>query len=292
MFRMIYGMVLCAFKPLLTCSWSAVLLMGFIPVVSATPNHEVLSNITFRAFAEFVEENFSSTVSLATVLVTLFTISDNSDLLNLHSRMQHPKMGERSHTITGWIKALARALSEKLGQNNTKRLIKRSEEMSDHDNERLNQGLAVKLDALYQLLDISPYNDQDERRPIYKESKTEIEPAYVICPISMECQTTTCNGRSLLLTTRDHDVPRVTLIKGSTLHQKVHLLTGECSVCHTKYFADHETSARGIPSQSNKFHLNNAKYLKVGQSVWVDRVFSTGSDKWNVPISCISISIC
>jgi len=245
-------------------------------VVSATPNHEVLSNITFRAFAEFVEENFSSTVSLATVLVTLFTISDNSDLLNLHSRMQHPKMGERSHTITGWIKALARALSEKLGQNNTKRLFKRSEEMSDHDNERLNQGLAVKLDALYQLLDISPYNDQDERRPIYKESKTEIEPAYVICPISMECQTTTCNGRSLLLTTRDRDVPRVTLIKGSTLHQKVHLLTGECSVCHTKYFADHETSARGISSQSNKFYLNNAKYLKVGQSVWVDRVFSTG----------------
>ncbi len=107
--------------------------MGLIPVVSAAPNHEALSNITFRVFAEFVEENFSSTVSLATVLVTLFTISDNSDLLSLHSRMQHPKMDERSHTITGWT--LACALSEKLGQNNTKRLFKRSEEMSDHDNE-------------------------------------------------------------------------------------------------------------------------------------------------------------
>ena len=276
MFWMICGMVLCTIRPLLTCSWSAVLLMGLIPVVSATPNHEALSNITFQEFARFVEDNFSSTVSLATVLVTLFTISDNSDLLNLHSRMQHSKMGERGQTITGWIKALARALSEKLGQNNTKRLFKQSEEMSDYDNERLNQGLAVKLDALYQLLDISPYNDQDERRPTYKESKTEIEPAYVICPISMECQTTTCNGRSLLLTTRDRDVPRVTLIKGSTLHEKVHLLTGECSTCHTKYFPDHETSARSVQSQSNKFYLNNAKYLKVGQSVWVDRVFSTG----------------
>ena len=98
--------------------------MGLIPVVSATPNHEALTNITFQEFAGFVEDNFSSTVSLATVLVMLFTISDNSDLLNLHSRMQHPKMGERGQTITGWIKALAHALSEKLGQNNTKRLFK------------------------------------------------------------------------------------------------------------------------------------------------------------------------
>ena len=148
--------------------------------------------------------------------------------------------------------------------------------MSDLDNEQLNQGLAVKLDALYQLLDISPYNDQDEHQPIYKGSKAEVEPAYVICPVSMECQTTTCNGQSLLLTTRDHDVPRVTLIKGSTLHQKVHLLTGECSMCHTKYFPDHETSARDGQGQSIRFYLNNAKYLKVGQSVWVDHVFSTG----------------
>src|SRR6202790_5036391 len=148
--------------------------------------------------------------------------------------------------------------------------------MSDLDNEQLNQGLAVMLDALYQLLDISPYNDQDERQPIYKGSKAEVEPAYVICPVSMECQTTTCNGRSLLLTTRDRDVPRVTLIKGSTLHQKVHLLTGECSMCHTKYFPDHETSARDGQGQSIRFYLNNDKYLKVGQSVWADRVFSTG----------------
>ena len=132
---MICGMVLCAIRPLLACSWSAVLLMGLIPVVSATPNHEALTNITFREFAGFVEDNFSSTVSLATVLVTLFTVSDNSDLLNLHSHMQHPKIGESNKAITGWIKALACALKEKLGENNTKRLFKRSEEMSDCDNE-------------------------------------------------------------------------------------------------------------------------------------------------------------
>ena len=116
-FWMICGMVLCIIRSLLACSWSAILLMGLIPVVSAAPNHGALSNITFRTFAEFIEENFSSTVSLATVLVTLFTISDNSDLLNLHSRMQHPKMGEHGQTITAWIKTLACALKEKLGEN-------------------------------------------------------------------------------------------------------------------------------------------------------------------------------
>jgi len=102
---------------------------GTYTVVSATPNHEALSNITFREFAGFVEDNFSSTVSLATVLVMLFTISDNSDA-QFHSRMQHPKMGERGQTITGWIKALAPALSENLAKtiqrdfsNNLKRCL-------------------------------------------------------------------------------------------------------------------------------------------------------------------------
>lgn len=98
----------------------------------------------------------------------------------------------------------------------------------------------------------------------------------MICPISMECQTAFYNGQSLFLTTRDHDVSRVTLIKGSTLHEKVHVLTGECRTCHTKYFSDHETSGHNAQGQSIRFYLNNAKYIKVGQNVWVDHIFSGG----------------
>jgi CxC5 like cysteine cluster associated with KDZ transposases/CxC6 like cysteine cluster associated with KDZ transposases len=92
----------------------------------------------------------------------------------------------------------------------------------------------------------------------------------------MECQTKSCNSRNLRLITKDRDVPRVTLIKGSKLYEKVHLLTGECQLCHTKYFPDHETSVQDAQGQGVKLYLNNAKYLKVGQSVWVDRVFSGG----------------
>ena len=41
----------------------------------------------------------------------------------------------------------------------TNRLFKQSENMSDLDNDQLNYTIAVKLDALYKLLDISPYNN-------------------------------------------------------------------------------------------------------------------------------------
>jgi hypothetical protein len=50
--------------------------------------------------------------------------------------------------------------------------------------------------------------------------------------------------------------------------------------CKTIYYADHKTSAPidtdGSDDSGTKVNLNNAKYLKVGQSVWVDHVFSNG----------------
>jgi hypothetical protein len=56
-----------------------------LPVVAAAPDPHPLSGITFRAFSEFVEQNFSSRISLASVLVVLFTMTNNPDLLNLHA---------------------------------------------------------------------------------------------------------------------------------------------------------------------------------------------------------------
>ena len=149
-----------------------------------------------------------------------------------------PQLNEHYHVISGWIKALACALNEKLGQN-TSELFEEPEEISELDNNRLNHEVAIKLDALYKLLNMSPYDNQGNHQATYKESKKEIEPACVICPSSMECQTESCNGRNLHLITKDHDVPRVTLIKESKLYEKVHLLTGECQLCYTKYFPDH-----------------------------------------------------
>jgi len=63
------------------------------------------------------------------------------------------------------------------------------------------------------------------------------------------------------------------LIKGTTIHKKVHVLSGKCSHCDARYHADHE----GVDQASgrrNKIYLNSAKYVKVGQNIWVDRSFS------------------
>jgi len=70
------------------------------------------------------------------------------------------------------------------------------------------------------------------------------------------------------------------LIKGSKIYEDVHVLSGKCLLCKTIYYADHESSGQIDESDDDngctKFYLNNAKSLKVGQSVWIDCVFSEG----------------
>jgi CxC5 like cysteine cluster associated with KDZ transposases/CxC6 like cysteine cluster associated with KDZ transposases len=84
-----------------------------------------------------------------------------------------------------------------------------------------------------------------------------------------------CNQRSIHMDTRDHDVPQVTFIKGTKIYDRVHVLSGKCPTCETKYYADHESSQNnGVQNGSTRFYLNSAKYLIVGQSIWVDCVFS------------------
>ncbi|KAF8806697.1 hypothetical protein BYT27DRAFT_7030534, partial [Phlegmacium glaucopus] len=64
---------------------------------------------------DFVTTNFSSKVSLATILLVLFSLTDNPDLLNLHARQQHPSCsGEKKSALSGWIKCLARTLQSHL----------------------------------------------------------------------------------------------------------------------------------------------------------------------------------
>ena len=113
----VFWIVLQTLQNLLPVLWSFVLLVGLLPVVSAAPSDDPFSGITFKAFSEFVEQHFSSRISLTTVLVVLFTLTNNSDVLNLHARQQHPLPDEHLQMISGWLKALACALDEKLGQD-------------------------------------------------------------------------------------------------------------------------------------------------------------------------------
>src|ERR1700729_2125387 len=170
----VFWIVFQTFQNLLAFPWSFVLLMGLLPVVSAAPNDDPFSGMTFRAFSEFVEQNFSSRISLTTVLVVLFTMTNNSDVLNLHARQQHPIGDERLQMISGWLKALARALDGNFGQD-TERLFKTTENLSELNNDQRNSAIAIKLNSLYKLLDLSPYDDKGVfRQSRYKRVKKEI----------------------------------------------------------------------------------------------------------------------
>jgi len=74
-------MVLKSFAPIL---W-VLFFLAILPTASALPNEGAFPNITFREFNIFVEETFGLDVSLATVLMVLFTLINNPTLLSLHA---------------------------------------------------------------------------------------------------------------------------------------------------------------------------------------------------------------
>ena len=115
--------------------------------------------------------------------------------------------GEHDQTISGWIKALARALEEKLG-NDVDRLFKQSEHKGSMQSNQMNSAISIKLDTLSKVLKFYSYDANGKRQKALKVvCEKEIEPAYVICSTSMKCQTVSCNGQYFLLDTRNCDIP-------------------------------------------------------------------------------------
>ena len=229
-------------------------------------------DLTFKVFSEFIFTNFSSRVSLATVLILLFTMTENPELLSLHARQQNPVYPEEMNVkVSDWMKALAKALKNQL-EEKTQTLFKRTEHPENED--QIVLSLGKKFDGLAKLLGLCPYNKKGKFKGKLKPvSHDEIKPVLVICPDAIVCQSFKCNPRSLLQNTRERDIPKVDLIKGRMNFHNVPVLTGRCPSCDTSYFADHE---RFLDDNNNwnRLYLNSARYLKVGQNTWVDREFS------------------
>jgi hypothetical protein len=138
--------------------------------------------------------------------------------------------------------------------------------------------LGSKLDLLAKVLDLFPYNDKGHfTGKLLPVSNKNIQPIFCLCPDAYECETASCNSKSLIQTTASRDITNVTLIKGSTIYENAFVLTGKCSSCGTLYKADHERSVRNSTDKSfDMVYINTAKYLKAGRDLWVDRVFSQG----------------
>jgi hypothetical protein len=251
-----------------------IVMLGFLPVASANSSQSPFPDIPFQAFNSFIQTQFSSQISLTTVLTILFTLTNNPDLLNLHARQQHPRVeGEIAQATSGWIKALARALENRL-KDATGTMFKSQESTSQLTSDQLATRIGMKLDGLAKVLKLDPYNKRDKVcRKLKTISEDNIEPVHVLCPESFECETLECQSRAILKLTRERDAPSVTLIKATKICDNVPVLAGQCSKCDTIYHADHERF-KNKDGTFTKLYLNSAKYLKVGQKIWVDRVFS------------------
>ena len=252
-------------------------LIFLCPGVNAAPSEQPFPDISFKIFNTFIEQNFSSKISLATVLMLLFTVNENTDLLNLHQRQQNPQLKgiERRVDLSAWIKSLAHEIQRQTTETKFKTLFKKSDVLKSLPDTEVINVLGTKIIGLTDVLGLKAYGDNGKLiKKLQPISKKAIQPIRIICPPSFNCSDKKCNGRSILQLTDKDDVPHVTLLKGSEIFENVAVLSGYCAKCQTHYFSDHETY-KDSPSNSRKrVYLNNAKYIKIGQSLYVDRIFS------------------
>ena len=242
------------------------MVLAWLPVVSAKSDLDKFPDVTFKVFSDFVQYQFGKEVSLATVLIVLFSLTSNPDLLELHARQQHPRVqGEIRQPTSGWIKTLSLALLDRLGSA-------ADDLVGEGSRDSVLNSLALKLHSLSKLLNLDSYLREARGEGLKPIDERDIAPARVLCPISAECETEQCNSRAILRSTRDRDLSYVTLISGSGRHDQALVVAGQCTKCKTIYHADHEHSIH--EGKEMKVYLNSAKYLKVGQKVWVDRTFS------------------
>ena len=252
-----------------------IIVFGCFPIASAQLDHSPFPDITFKIFSDFIQDQFGSQISLATVLTILFSMTSNPDLLTLHARQQYPKApDEVSQKNSVWIKVLAQELDDRLGAARHT-LFRREERSQDLTSDQMKNSIGIKLDVLSKVLHLHPYNGKGQffgkLKPIWEQ---DIEPVHVICPISVDCETSTCQSHAILKHTRERDMPRVVLIKGTKIFDDVPVISGQCPKCLTTYFADHEHS-RNAENAWMTLHLNSANFLKIGQNIWVDCIFSS-----------------
>jgi CxC5 like cysteine cluster associated with KDZ transposases/CxC6 like cysteine cluster associated with KDZ transposases len=260
----------------LSLLWWILLALSILPTAAASSDFRPFPEMSFISFSQFIQQNFSAEISLSTVLSLLFTMTENPELLSLHGRQQYSLVkGENVSSINSWIRSLSQAVHAKVNTIQSEWLHK-SDYYEGISDSQMVSNIAIRLDKLAHHLNLISYNKKGHLKNALKPiSHKAIEAVHVICPQSYQCLTSGCGFRSLTQATKQRDIPLVTLIKNNISYEKVPVLTGKCPNCTTLYSADHERSP--IIDEDQQFtnlYLNSAKYVKVGQSIWVDQVFS------------------
>ena len=104
-------------------------------------------------------------------------------------------------------------------EEKTNSLFTESEHPENLENDLITP-LTVKLDKLMDVLKLNPFSKSGKlKKRLQPISHLEISAIHIICPQSMECEDIKCDPRGLHQATRDHDIPKVTLIKGNKMWQ-------------------------------------------------------------------------
>jgi len=239
--------------------------LAMIPGVAAGSGQTPFPNIKFCTFSDFINSNFSPQVSLATVLLVLFSMLENPELLNLHAHMK----GEKKVHASSWLTKFAYAFQQRLGDN-----IQDLFPEQLYPQKPIQRDLAIKLDNLAEILRLTPYRNGQLKSKLGNISRKAIEPIHMICPATMTCTTSTCKPQHLEQVTKTADIPVITLLKGTSCIENAYVLTGKCQHCKTLYVADHESYLPSNSQERQEVYLNDAPHIKIGQQLWVDRVFS------------------
>ena len=152
--------------------------MAFIPQVYASQRD--FPNISFQSFNSFISSTFHPDISLSTVLFLLFSLTENSDLLNLHSRQQQQIFtSEKVINYTGWMSALVNAVLNQLDEEAISHLFLNSDPEND-----CNKLLGGKVHAMAQKLKLLPYTKSNHFKPgrVQPISHNKIKPVHLLCP--------------------------------------------------------------------------------------------------------------
>ena len=252
-----------------------IVVMYLCPGASAMQSEQAFPDISFKVFSDFVAQNFSSKITLATVLMLFFTMVENTDLLNLHRRQQNPQLPDENRVnLSSWIKSLAREVEKQTPKPKLKTLFKQSENLKLMPENQITINIGTKLNNFADLLGLNSFGSDGKLiQRLQPISKKEIQAIMIICPPSNVCSDIKCQGHAILQHSDPNDLVITTLIKGSENFKDVVVLSGKCSNCKTHYFADHENYPQ-VGGHRRRVYLNNAKYLKLGKSLYVDRLFS------------------
>ena len=163
---------------------SLMVLMFLCPGANAMQNEQAFPDISFKVFNEFITQNFSSKITLATVLMLLFSTVENTDLLNLHQRQQNPQLSdEKQVNLSSWIKSLACEVEKQTPKPKYKTLFKQSENLKSLPDNQIITSIGTKLNNFADLLGLNSFGS--DGRPIQRlqpMSKKEIQAIMIICP--------------------------------------------------------------------------------------------------------------